>query len=100
MVEIAKHQELQQGELSIASDQRRQQFGYDGLGNWLTFKEATTGGWTLDQSRTNNAANEIAGRPLGAKAFVQRLEKLLDRRLLPRKAGRPRKKKALRPKDA
>jgi hypothetical protein len=44
--------------------------------------------------------HENTGRPLGAKAFVQRLEKLLDRRLLPRKAGRPRKKKSQQPKDA
>jgi hypothetical protein len=50
-------------ELSIASDQRRQQFGYDGLGNWLTFNSDDGDGtaWDLDQSRTNNAANEITG---------------------------------------
>jgi len=36
--------------------------------------------------------HENTGRPLGDKPFVQRLEKLLDRRLLPGKAGRPPKK--------
>ena len=36
--------------------------------------------------------HENTGQPLGDKPFVQRLEKLLDRRLLPGKAGRPRKK--------
>jgi hypothetical protein len=50
-------------ELSIASDQRRQQFGYDGLGNWSTFKSDDGNGsdWDLEQSRTNNLANEITG---------------------------------------
>jgi hypothetical protein len=31
--------------------------------------------------------HENTGRPLGAKAFVQRLEKLLDRRVLPARPG-------------
>ncbi len=61
---MVKRQELQQGELSIASErQRRQQFGYDGLGNWLTFNSDDGDGssWDIEQSRTNNLANEITG---------------------------------------
>jgi len=34
------------------------------------------------------------GRPAGDESFVQRLEKLLARRLLPGEPGRPRRKKA------
>jgi len=37
--------------------------------------------------------HERAGRPLGAKAFVRKLERLLGRALLPKKPGRPRKAK-------
>lgn len=33
------------------------------------------------------------GRPLGTERFIKSLEKLLDRGLLPKKAGRPKKKK-------
>jgi putative transposase len=33
------------------------------------------------------------GRPLGTERFIKTLEKLLDRGLLPKKAGRPKKKK-------
>jgi len=33
------------------------------------------------------------GRPLGTERFIKSLEKLLDRGLLPNKAGRPKKKK-------
>ncbi len=33
------------------------------------------------------------GRPLGAERFIKRLERLLDRGLLPKKAGRPKKKR-------
>jgi len=34
------------------------------------------------------------GRPLGTERFIKTLENLLDRGLLPKKAGRPKKKKA------
>jgi len=37
--------------------------------------------------------HENTGRPLGAKAFVQRVGTLLGRNLLPGKGGRPRKAK-------
>lgn len=33
------------------------------------------------------------GRPLGAEGFIKRLEKLLERDILPKKAGRPKKEK-------
>ena len=33
------------------------------------------------------------GRPLGTERFIKKLEKVLDRGLLPKKAGRPGKKK-------
>ncbi|MBE7547660.1 hypothetical protein KsCSTR_12400 [Candidatus Kuenenia stuttgartiensis] len=33
------------------------------------------------------------GRPLGTERFVKKPEKALDRGLLPKKAGRPRKRK-------
>ena len=36
--------------------------------------------------------HEHTGRPLGSEKFVLRLEKLLDRMLMPKKAGRPKKK--------
>jgi putative transposase len=36
---------------------------------------------------------EATGRPLGERAFVRRLERLLGRSLLPGKPGRPRKRK-------
>jgi len=35
--------------------------------------------------------HEHTGRPLGSEKFVLRLEKILDRLLLPKKAGRPKK---------
>jgi len=35
--------------------------------------------------------HEQTGRPLGSEKFVLKLEKILDRMLLPKKAGRPRK---------
>ena len=38
--------------------------------------------------------HEHTGRPLGSEKFVLRLEKILDRMLRPKKAGRP--KKAIR----
>ena len=33
------------------------------------------------------------GRPLGTERFIKKLEKAFDRGLLPKKAGRPRKKR-------
>ncbi|HHT9146391.1 MAG: hypothetical protein Q7J76_12230 [Candidatus Brocadiaceae bacterium] len=33
------------------------------------------------------------GRPLGAEQFIKRLEKMLHREILPKKAGRPKGKK-------
>ncbi|HVA45187.1 MAG TPA: RHS repeat-associated core domain-containing protein [Pirellulales bacterium] len=39
-----------------------QAWGLDATGNWSTFNQADTGGaWTLQQTRTANAANEITG---------------------------------------
>ena len=35
--------------------------------------------------------HENTGRPLGSEKFVLRVEKILDRMLLPKKAGRPMK---------
>jgi putative transposase len=35
--------------------------------------------------------HEQTGRPLGSKKFVLRLEKILDRMLRPKKAGRPKR---------
>ena len=37
--------------------------------------------------------HEHTGRPLGSEKFLLRLEKILNRMLLPKKAGRPKKKK-------
>jgi hypothetical protein len=36
--------------------------------------------------------HERTGRPLGAERFIKRLEKMLERDILPRKAGRPKEK--------
>ena len=36
--------------------------------------------------------HEQTGRPLGGENFVVKLEKILDRMLRPKKAGRPRKR--------
>ncbi len=36
--------------------------------------------------------HEYTGRPLGSEKFVLRLEKKLNRMLLPKKAGQPKKK--------
>jgi RHS repeat-associated protein len=40
---------------------RSWQWYLDGVGNWPTFKEGTGTAWTLEQTRTNNLANEITG---------------------------------------
>jgi len=33
----------------------------------------------------------LTGRPLGAERFIKRLEKIIERDILPKKAGRPQK---------
>jgi hypothetical protein len=45
----------------IATKTFQQQWGLDQVGNWPTFKEGTGTAWTLEQTRTNNTANEITG---------------------------------------
>jgi RHS repeat-associated protein len=45
----------------IATKTFQQQWGLDQVGNWPTFKEGTGTAWTLEQTRTNNAVNEITG---------------------------------------
>ena len=48
--------------LTLASVGFEQAWGLDGLGNFATFQEDSDGqGWDLEQERTVNAANEIAG---------------------------------------
>ena len=54
------------------------------VGDWDAFLAGPTHGTTAELFQTH----ERTGRPLGANSFVEQLECLLDRPLLPRKPGR------------
>ena len=68
--------EFRRGTLNVgntavtADDDRRQVFTLDQIGNWAGFQDAADAGgegnWDLDQTRTNNKANEIKGISQGS----------------------------------
>ena len=54
------------------------------VGDWSAFLAGPTHGTTAELFQ----GHERTGRPLGCESFIERLEGLLDRPLLPRKPGR------------
>ena len=56
----------------------------DMVGDWREFLQATAN----EELHSHIRRHETTGRPLGAKAFIQSLEKSLDRQLEPQKPGR------------
>ena len=48
-----------------------------------------------DDGKVNASIRMVTstGRPLGSEVFLKRLEKIFERDILPKKGGRPKKKK-------
>jgi putative transposase len=57
------------------------------IGNWQALLESAT----LDEEMQTLRRHERTGRPLGGETFVRKIERILGKALLPRKAGRPKK---------